>query len=43
MQGTLSPAYGVADAVKGIYVGRRSGVLSVELGDVKKRLYFQNG
>jgi len=43
LQGSLSAAYGLADAVKGIYVGRRSGILAVERSEVRKRLYFEKG
>src|SRR5436190_7788460 len=43
VQGSLTPSYGLAEAVRGIYVGRRSGILRVERQSVAKQLYFEKG
>lgn len=43
MEGAFSRGYSLADVVKGLYVGRRSGVLEVTQGKTRKRLYFQKG
>ena len=43
MEGSLTPSYGLAEPVRGIYVGRRSGILTVTRQSVSKQLYFEKG